>query len=211
MSTRLSDKFCFLVVGSVNQRFTMENFHAENAELWEARSDEILASSRLPMIPIVLRETNTSLRTSTIPDSKRQQTTTVDYKRLINGLFLTRFVILQQKISTVMKQFELVPEIQSELGHLTKMELRRYVLDYYKHYLKGKEVMKNGWKPKESCCRCSLIPISIHVVCRRMQEVSRTETIGHRADLTDGRAELPTYICLQNYNKNLKYPPKNGK
>jgi len=61
------------------------------------RSEEKPASSRLPMIPIVLRETYTPLRSSTIPDSKRQQTTTVDNKCLINGLFLTRFVILQQK------------------------------------------------------------------------------------------------------------------
>jgi hypothetical protein len=40
-----------------------------------------------------------------------------------------------------MKQFEYVPEIQSELGNLTKAELRRYVLDYYKQNLKGKEVI----------------------------------------------------------------------
>ena len=32
-----------------------------------------------------------------IPDSKRQQTTTVDNKRLINGFFLTRFASLQRK------------------------------------------------------------------------------------------------------------------
>jgi len=37
-----------------------------------------------------------------------------------------------------MKQFEYVPEIKSELGDLTKAELRRYVLDYYKQNLKGK-------------------------------------------------------------------------
>ena len=42
-----------------------------------------------------------------------------------------------------MKQFEYVPEIQSELGAMTKMELRRYVLDYYKNYLKGKEIINN--------------------------------------------------------------------
>ena len=53
MSTRLSDSFCFLVVGSVNQRFTMENVHAKNAELWEALSDEKPASGRFPKIPIV--------------------------------------------------------------------------------------------------------------------------------------------------------------
>ncbi len=76
VSTKLSDGFCFLVVWSVNQRFTMENIHAENAELWEARSDEILASGRLPMIHIVLRETNKSLRTSAIPDNKRLLSTT---------------------------------------------------------------------------------------------------------------------------------------
>ena len=34
---------------------------------------------------------------SIISDSKRQQTTTVDYKRLINGFFLTRFASLQHK------------------------------------------------------------------------------------------------------------------
>ena len=34
---------------------------------------------------------------SIIPDSKRQQTTTVDYKRLINGFILTGFAFLQQK------------------------------------------------------------------------------------------------------------------
>ena len=32
-----------------------------------------------------------------ISDSKRQQTTTVDYKRLINGFILTGFAILQRK------------------------------------------------------------------------------------------------------------------
>ena len=34
-----------------------------------------------------------------IPDSKRQQTTTVDNKRLINGLVLTRFASLRQNNS----------------------------------------------------------------------------------------------------------------
>ena len=32
-----------------------------------------------------------------IPDSKRQQTTTVDNKRLFNGFILTRFALLQGK------------------------------------------------------------------------------------------------------------------
>jgi len=33
-----------------------------------------------------------------ISDNKRQQTTAVDYKRLINGLVLTGFAILQRTI-----------------------------------------------------------------------------------------------------------------
>ena len=36
---------------------------------------------------------------NTISDSKRQQTTAVDYKRLINGFFLTNSVILRHQIS----------------------------------------------------------------------------------------------------------------
>ena len=35
-----------------------------------------------------------------ISDSKRQQTTTVDYKRLINGFFLTNSVTLQHENKT---------------------------------------------------------------------------------------------------------------
>ena len=34
---------------------------------------------------------------SIIPDNKRQQTTTVDYKRLINGFVLTGFAFLQRE------------------------------------------------------------------------------------------------------------------
>lgn len=45
------------------------------------------------------------------------------------------------KIEKDMKQFENVPEIRSELSALNKAELRRYVLDYYKNNLKGKEVI----------------------------------------------------------------------
>ena len=37
------------------------------------------------------------LITNAISDNKRQQTTTVDYKRLINGLVLTGFASLQRK------------------------------------------------------------------------------------------------------------------
>ena len=38
---------------------------------------------------------------------------------------------------------------------------------------------KNGWNLK---CPVLVFSNSIRKVCRRMQEVSRTETIGHRAD-----------------------------
>jgi len=34
---------------------------------------------------------------NSLPDSKRQQTTTVDNKRLINGLFLAEFAILRRE------------------------------------------------------------------------------------------------------------------
>ena len=37
------------------------------------------------------------LCSNTITDSKRQQTTTVDYKRLFNGFFLTNIVILHRE------------------------------------------------------------------------------------------------------------------
>ena len=39
----------------------------------------------------------TTLIINNKPDSNRQQTTTVDYKRLINGLVLTRVASLQRK------------------------------------------------------------------------------------------------------------------
>ena len=40
-----------------------------------------------------------------------------------------------------MKKFEYVPIIQSELRQLSKMEMRHYVLEYYKKNLKGKTVV----------------------------------------------------------------------
>ena len=43
------------------------------------------------------REKLNQLITSNISDSKRQQTTTVDYKRLINGLVLTSVVTLHRQ------------------------------------------------------------------------------------------------------------------
>ena len=39
------------------------------------------------------------------------------------------------------KKFEYIPEIASELDGLSKSELRRYILDYYKKHLKDQKVV----------------------------------------------------------------------
>ena len=43
---------------------------------------------------------------SNLSDSKRQQTTTVDYKRLFNGFFLTSVVVLQHENLFITKQYK---------------------------------------------------------------------------------------------------------
>ena len=48
------------------------------------------------------------LITNNISDSKRQQTTTVDYKRLINGLVLTSVVTLHRQTSTMRNSVMLI-------------------------------------------------------------------------------------------------------
>ncbi len=55
-----------------------------------------------PVVKIDRRWKIISFIVRMIPDSKRQQTTTVDNKRLINGLFLTDMVILQHQKRTAM-------------------------------------------------------------------------------------------------------------
>ena len=45
-----------------------------------------------------------------ISDSKRQQTTTVDYKRLINGFFLTNSVTLQHENNSKQNE-DIMPKI----------------------------------------------------------------------------------------------------
>ena len=101
------------------------------------------------------------------------------------------------------KRYAFVPEVFSELNRLSKSELRKYILDYYKKNLKGLEVinvdtgitihfsMTSGRKTamgeamyqrkaeiirilikresKESCFRCSLIPIL--VISYRLSEI----------------------------------------
>ena len=61
-------------------------------------------------------------------------------------------VILQARIHWVLKPFKnkimtkkylYIPEINSELNGLTKSELRKYILCYYKQHLKGIEVVNN--------------------------------------------------------------------
>ena len=39
------------------------------------------------------------------------------------------------------KRYAFVPEVFSELNRLSKSELRKYILDYYKKNLKGLEVI----------------------------------------------------------------------
>ena len=70
-------------------------------------------------------------KTSNKPDSKRQQTTTVDNKRLINGLVLTSVVSLRHQIfstmeyciSTILDQnglpFVEAPDGSIDFGHIT--------------------------------------------------------------------------------------------
>ena len=79
-----------------------------------------------------------------IKQNTRRQTTTNDYCRqqtFNQRLYLDKVCTFAARNQKTMKQSEYVPEIQSELGRLTKMELRKYVLEYYKNNLKGKEVI----------------------------------------------------------------------
>ena len=48
----------------------------------------------------IQKQFDKTLYYSIIPDSKRQQTTTVDNKRLFNGFILTGFASLQRKKKT---------------------------------------------------------------------------------------------------------------
>ena len=58
----------------------------------ERRSDPFMTDLRKIYFP-----KNIHFISNYLPDSKRQQTTTVDYKRLINGLVLTSVVTLQRQ------------------------------------------------------------------------------------------------------------------
>jgi hypothetical protein len=54
-------------------------------------------TTALQILLLTDRQEDFLLTFNNISDSKRQQTITVDYKRLINGFFLTRFAPLRQK------------------------------------------------------------------------------------------------------------------
>ena len=41
------------------------------------------------------------------------------------------------------KKYTFIPQINSKLNGLTKSELRKYILDYYKQNLKGIDVVNN--------------------------------------------------------------------
>ena len=53
---------------------------------------------KFPTIPIILHKIISYLKINNLSDSKRQQTFTVDYKRLINGFFLGSVVSLHNEI-----------------------------------------------------------------------------------------------------------------
>lgn len=54
---------------------------------------------------------------------------------------LNSFYSLTDK--TMTKKYTFIPEISTELNNLSKTELRRYILDYYKKHLKGTEVVND--------------------------------------------------------------------
>ena len=89
-----------------------------------------------------------------------------------------------------MKQFEYVPEIQSELGKLTKMELRKYVLDYYKYNLKGKEVINND------------TGITIHFSMTSGRKTAMGEAMYQKkAEMIKILPELVKYALYNNFGK----------
>ena len=120
----------------------------------------------------------------------RQKTTIVDNKRLFNGFVLTRVASLRSKLEKNMKQFEFVPEIQSELGNLTKMELRRYVLDYYKNNLKGKEIINDD------------TGITIHFSMTAGRKTAMGEAMYQKkAEMVRVLPELVKYALYNNFGK----------
>ena len=61
---------------------------------------------------------------NTISDSKRQQTTTVDYKRLINGLVLTRFASLLRNTTCIMETMKENEIVLYQPNETIKLEVR---------------------------------------------------------------------------------------
>ena len=89
-----------------------------------------------------------------------------------------------------MKQFEYVPEIQSELGRLTRMELRKYVLEYYKNNLKGKEVINTD------------TGITIHFSMTSGRKTAMGEAMYQKkAEMIKILPELVRYALYNNFGK----------
>ena len=59
-----------------------------------------------------------------LPDNKRQQTTAVDYKRLFNGLFLTRVASLQRKTTYIMETGKENEIVLYQPNEMVKLEVR---------------------------------------------------------------------------------------
>ena len=77
------------------------------------------------------------MKTNEIPDNKRQQTTTVDYKRLINGLVLTEFAILQtekQTLSIMNIQSNTPKEIPTGINKEDIETRKQIILDFYREW-----------------------------------------------------------------------------
>ena len=71
--------------------------HREASFRENGRSDPLMTRFMVDLF----QKNNIHFISRYLPDSKRQQTTTVDYKRLINSLVLTRFASLQHNYKNI--------------------------------------------------------------------------------------------------------------
>ena len=89
-----------------------------------------------------------------------------------------------------MKKFEYVPIIQSELRQLSKMEMRHYVLEYYKKNLKGKTVVNKD------------TGITIHFSMTSGRKTAMGEAMYQKkAEMVRILPDLVTYAIYNNFGK----------
>lgn len=88
------------------------------------------------------------------------------------------------------KKYIYVPEIKSELSGLSKSELRKYILDYYKKNLKGLEVVNDD------------TGITIHFSMTSGRKTAMGEAMYQRkAELIRILPELVKYALYNNFGK----------